>query len=111
MARRTVAGVMGPGEGATPSDCAIAERLGELTAAQGWVTLTGGRAVGVMDAALRGAKRAGGLTLGILPQDSPVGASDAADIQILTGIGEARNLVNVLTSHVIFVCGMSAGTA
>jgi uncharacterized protein (TIGR00725 family) len=107
----TIVGVMGPGEAATPTDCALAERLGERIAEKGWVTLTGGRPVGVMDAALRGAKRRNGLTIGVLPSTTPDEASPAADIRIPTGMGEARNIINVLASHVVCVCGMSAGTA
>jgi uncharacterized protein (TIGR00725 family) len=107
----TVVGVMGPGEDATEIDCQLADRLGELIAEQGWVILTGGRPAGVMQAASAGAKRRGGLTVGVLPGNAPEMASDFVDIPILTGMGEARNIVNVLTSRVIFVCGMSAGTA
>ena len=64
-----------------------------------------------MEAALRGAKRRNGLTIGILPTSTSDGASPAADIRIVTGLGEARNVINVLTSDVVCVCGMSAGTA
>jgi len=64
-----------------------------------------------MEAALRGAQRAGGLTVGVLPTNTAEGASDAADIRVVTGMGEGRNVVNVLTSQVLFVCGMSPGTA
>jgi uncharacterized protein (TIGR00725 family) len=106
-----VVGVMGPGETATVADCANAELLGQLIAQQGWVTLTGGRPVGVMEAALLGAKKSGGLTVGILPDNSAEDSSQAADIRIVTGMGEARNVVNVLTSQLVFVCGMSTGTA
>ncbi|HLH31291.1 MAG TPA: cytochrome [Terriglobia bacterium] len=108
---KTIVGVMGPGEGATRKDLAVAKRLGRLIAEKGWVTLTGGRRAGVMQAALLGAKEAGGLTIGVLPQNTAAEASPAADIRITTGLGEARNVVNVLTSSIVFVCGMSAGTA
>ena len=107
---RPVIGVVGPGDTASAADCDTAERLGAMIAGQEWVTLTGGRAVGVMDAALRGAKRAGGLTVGVLPGRSPDDASESADLRVVTGLGEGRNLVNVLTSEVLLVCGMSAGT-
>jgi uncharacterized protein (TIGR00725 family) len=106
-----IVGVMGPGETATVIDCSTAELLGQLIAQQGWVTLTGGRPVGVMEAALRGAKRSGGLTIGILPGNTVEGSSPAADIRIVTGMGEARNVVNVLSSQLVFACGMSTGTA
>jgi uncharacterized protein (TIGR00725 family) len=47
----------------------------------------------------------------VLPSDEAEIMSPSVDIPIVTGIGEARNLVNVLSSRVVFVCGMSAGTA
>lgn len=55
MARKTVVGVMGPGEGATLADLERAQTLGRLIAGEGWVLLTGGRRSGVMDAASKGA--------------------------------------------------------
>lgn len=61
---------MGAGDRATPQDLEIAYALGQKIAEQGWILLTGGRAVGVMDAASRGAKQANGLTIGILPGSS-----------------------------------------
>jgi uncharacterized protein (TIGR00725 family) len=109
--RRIVIGIMGPGETATGDDCDIAARLGEAVAERGWIVLTGGRPVGVMEAALRGAKRRNGLTIGILPGSRAEGASSAADVRIVSGLGEARNVINVLSSDVVCVCGMSAGTA
>jgi len=108
---RTIIGVMGPGEGASQEDREVARELGKLIAKKGWVLLTGGRAHGVMHAALEGAKLAGGLTLGILPAAHRDDISSAVDVPVLTGMGEARNVVNVLTSDVVLVCGMSAGTA
>jgi uncharacterized protein (TIGR00725 family) len=108
---RIVIGVMGPGEWATAEDCELAERLGERIADKGWVTLTGGRSAGVMDAVLRGARRRGGLTVGVLPGSTTADASPHADIRIVTGLGDARNAINVLSSDVVCVCGMNAGTA
>jgi uncharacterized protein (TIGR00725 family) len=111
--RRVIIGIMGPGEDALPSDLILAKELGRLVAIKGWVLLTGGRMVGVMHEAAMGAKEAGGLTVGILPfagYDAKA-VSPAIDIPILTGMGEARNVINVLTSRVIIVCGMSSGTA
>lgn len=108
---RVVVGVMGPGEAAGPEELALAEQLGCQIAEKGWVTLTGGRSVGVMEAALRGARLRNGLTIGILPDATGEHASPHAEIVIVTGLGEARNLVNVLSSHVTCVCGMGPGTA
>src|SRR6185369_11079048 len=74
---------------------------------EGWVLLTGGRDAGVMAAAIRGAKRIeGSLTIGILPSASgPVAPS--LDVAIFTGMGNARNTINVVVA-----CGSGgAGTA
>ncbi len=109
--RRTIVGVIGPGDEATPADCEAARRVGALVAAAGWVTLTGGWSTGVMDAASRGAREAGGLTVGLLPGRDPDGASPAVDVLIPTGLGEARNNLVVLASDALVCCGMSAGTA
>lgn len=102
---------MGPGENATPDDNELAFELGRAIAEQGWIVLTGGRSFGVMDAAMKGAREVDGLTIGVLPNDNAVNASDHADIKILTGLGSARNVVNVLSSHIVVVIGMAAGTA
>lgn len=103
---------MGAGE---PTGAALeaAGRLGRLAAEAGWVVLTGGRPAGVMEAACAGAKSVpGSLTVGILPSgpDGPVSA--AVDIAVFTGVGEARNAINVLSSDVVVACGVEgAGTA
>ncbi len=109
--KRTIVGVMGPGGGASQKDLENARRLGALVAQQGWVVLCGGRSAGVMDAVCRGAKEAGGLTVGVLPGEDAGGTSEAVDIAIVTGMGNARNAVNVLSSDVVVACGMGTGTA
>lgn len=108
--RKIIIGVMGTGEKATETDLQNAYELGKIIAQQGWVLLTGGRNVGVMDAASQGAKAANGLTIGILPSNSPKGISEAVDIAIFTDLGNARNNINVLSSDVVIACGISAGT-
>lgn len=109
--QRIVVGVMGPSTSASDQDRRNAAELGALIALEGWVVLTGGRAEGVMDAALQGAIGVGGLTVGVLPSSDASDMSSAVEIPIVTGMGEARNLINVLSSRVVFVCGMSPGTA
>jgi uncharacterized protein (TIGR00725 family) len=109
--RQRIVGVMGPGSNATNNDLQAAYELGQRIAQQNWILLTGGRDTGVMDAASRGAKQASGITIGILPGSTYEGISAAVDIPILTGIGSARNNINVLSSEVVFACGMGAGTA
>ncbi len=108
---KPVIGVMGSGEGATEQDIELAYELGRQIALADWILLTGGRDRGVMDAASRGAKSAGGLTVGILPGSDRSHLSSAIDIPILTGMGNARNVINVLSSNVVIACGMGAGTA
>lgn len=87
-------------------DVATAFVLGQRIAEQGWVLLSGGRDVGVMDAVSKGAKAAGGLTIGILPTADLDSVSDAVDIPIPTGMGSARNNINVLSSDVVIACGL-----
>ena len=109
--RKIIIGVMGPGSGASETDQNNAYKLGTLIAQEGWILLTGGRNVGVMDAANRGAKSANGLTIGILPDACTRGISNAVDIAIFTDMGSARNNINVLSSDVVIACGMGVGTA
>jgi uncharacterized protein (TIGR00725 family) len=109
--RRAVIGIVGAGE-ATAASLEAARELGRLSAANGWVVLTGGRAAGVMAAACAGAKEVpGSLTLGVLPSASG-GVGPDVDLAVFTGMGEARNVVNVLTSEVVVACGVEGpGTA
>jgi uncharacterized protein (TIGR00725 family) len=109
--RKKVIGVMGAGAGATPENIADAYELGKAIAANDWILLTGGRAVGVMEASSRGAKEAGGLTLGILPNKDAEGVSEFVDIAIYTDMGNARNNINVLSCDVAIAVGMGMGTA
>jgi uncharacterized protein (TIGR00725 family) len=107
---RTIIGVMGSGK---PLDAAAEEAaywMGRLVADQGWVLLNGGRACGVMDASARGARDAGGLVVGILPDTDTSDTSEHVDIAVLTGLREARNSVNVLSSTVVVALPGGAGT-
>ncbi len=107
---KPIIGVMGPGDGASQKDIDNAYELGKLIAEQNWILLTGGRNLGVMEAASKGAKHSGGLTVGILPSKNKDGMSEFVDIPICTGLGSARNNINILTSDVIIACGTGAGT-
>jgi len=101
---------MGGGEIINSGDYEIAYHLGSLIAKEGWILLNGGRASGIMEASARGAKENGGLTIGILPGTDPDWASEYIDIPILTGIGLARNYVNVLSSTVVVALPGRTGT-
>ena len=101
---------MGGGEIDDLIDYEIARKLGYLIAKEGWILLNGGRASGMMEASARGAKEGDGLTIGILPGDSSSWASEYIDIPILTGIGFARNYINVQTSEVVVALPGKTGT-
>lgn len=108
--RKPIIGVMGPGDGATRKQINHANKLGQLIAEQNWILLTGGRNVGVMNSASKGAKESGGLVIGILPSKHKAGMSEFVDIPICTGMGSARNNINILSSDVLIACGSGAGT-
>src|SRR4029434_9064694 len=97
--RRILIGVLGPGEGAGQREIDDATLIGELIAKAGWAVLTGGRVAGVMGAATKGARAAGGLTIGILPTEDTLAASPAVDLVLPTGLGEARNGVIAVSAH------------
>ncbi len=107
---KTIVGVMGPGTGATKDDINNAYLLGKFIAKQNWVLLTGGRNKGVMDSASKGAKDNNGLTIGILPGDNYLSVSEYVDIPVVTGMGNARNNINILSSMVLVACGIGPGT-
>ncbi len=109
MGRRTVIGVMG-GAACDPETAALARELGVLIGRSGWVLLNGGRPTGVMAAVTAGAREGGGLTVGVLFDDDREGAADGLDIVIPTGMGAARNVINVLASDVVIACAGSGGT-
>ena len=88
---------------------ANAEAVGRLLAEQGCVVVTGGRAE-VMAAAARGAKSAGGTTIGILPGESLSDRSEWIDHAVATGIGHARNLAVVASGQAVIAVGGSWGT-
>jgi uncharacterized protein (TIGR00725 family) len=107
--RRKIVGVMG-GASASTEVSRMAEELGRRIAEAGLVLLTGGRPAGVMDAASRGAKSAGGLVVGVLPGPDPDDACPHVDIAIATNLADGRNLVNILSSDVVVACPGGAGT-
>jgi uncharacterized protein (TIGR00725 family) len=102
--------VLGPSAASTEEE-ATSERVGTLAAEAGWVVLTGG-GPGVMEAASRGAIRAGGLTVAILPNEAPGGSypNPWVRVPIYTGSGSARNSFNVLTATMCVAIGGGPGT-
>ena len=101
-------GVMGP------SLCSshvygLAREVGFLIGREGAILICGGGS-GVMEAAARGAKEAGGITIGILPGGNAAEANAYIDIPIVTDLGNARNVINVLTSQAIIAVHGAYGT-
>jgi uncharacterized protein (TIGR00725 family) len=104
MRRRQVA-VIGSGEEGE----ARAEEVGRLLAERGCTVVTGGLGE-VMAAAARGAKAAGGTTIGILPGERLADANEWIDHAVATGIGHARNLAVVASGDAVIAVGGSWGT-
>jgi uncharacterized protein (TIGR00725 family) len=101
-------GVMGPAL-CLPNVCELAREVGYLIGKKGAILVCGGKG-GVMEASAKGAKEAGGITIGILPGASASEANPYIDIPIVTDLGNARNAINVLTSQAIIAIHGSYGT-
>jgi uncharacterized protein (TIGR00725 family) len=63
-----------------------------------------------MEAACRGARAVGGLTVGILPGDDPTAANAYVNVAIATGLGEARNTIVASTARAVVAIGGKYGT-
>lgn len=86
-----------------------AEAIGAAIAGLGATLITGGRG-GVMAAASRGARRAGGCVVGIVPSTSFADGNRWCSVVIPTGLGHARNAVTALAGDVVVAVGGGAGT-
>ena len=86
-----------------------AEEVGRLLAERGATVVTGGLGE-VMAAAARGAKQAGGTTIGILPGESRAQANEWIDHAVVTGMGHARNLAVVASGDAVIAVGGRYGT-
>ncbi len=87
----------------------LAEAVGKEIGKRGVVLICGGLG-GVMEFAAKGAKEAGGLTIGILPGTSKEEANCYIDIPIVTGLGHARNVVIAHTSDSLIAIAGEHGT-
>lgn len=87
----------------------IVENLGYRLAKEGYRVACGGLG-GTMEAIAKGAKRANGLTLGIIPSIYKRDANEYIDIIIPTGMGEARNVILVSTADIIISVSGGSGT-
>jgi hypothetical protein len=87
----------------------LAYRVGREIARLGAVLLCGGLG-GVMEAAARGAREAGGLTVGVLPGASAEDANPYIDLEIVTDMGHARNVILVRSSDAVIAVSGGYGT-
>jgi uncharacterized protein (TIGR00725 family) len=105
---RPIVAVVGGGV-CSSQEAALAEAVGRGLAEAGATLICGGLG-GVMAAACRGARAAGGLTIGVLPGYNAADANPHVDIPIVTGMGEARNVVIVRTASAVIAVGGEFGT-
>ena len=87
----------------------FAEEVGRLLAERGCTVVTGGGGE-VMAAAARGAKQAGGTTIGILPGERHEAAAEWVDHVVVSGVGHARNLAVAASGQAVIAVGGSWGT-
>ena len=105
-----IIGIMGSAL-CTDTEGKLAERVGELIAQRSGIVLCGGGS-GIMKAVCRGAKRYGGITIGIMPGSSKFESppNEFVDIPIFTGMSDGRNSINAKTSEVVIAVAGSYGT-
>jgi uncharacterized protein (TIGR00725 family) len=94
---------------ATEEQYGLGMAIGQLLAELDVIAVTGGRA-GLMEAVARGCAEAGGTSVGILPSENFEDGNGYNTIVIPTGIGYARNSMNVLAADVVIAVGGAAGT-
>ncbi|MGH2729145.1 MAG: TIGR00725 family protein [Actinomycetota bacterium] len=104
----TYVAVVGAGE-PDAHTAALAEDVGRALGERGAVLVCGGLG-GVMEAACKGAKAAGGTTVGILPGNSRAGANAYLDVAIPTGMGEMRNALIVRAADAVIAVAGEFGT-
>ena len=109
MTGTSYVGVVGPGDGATSDDLAVAREVGRLLAEAGAVVVCGGLG-GVMAAACEGAVSAGGLTVGLLPGTDRAAANPHVTVALPTGLGELRNGLLVRCCDAVIGVSGSWGT-
>jgi len=108
MGKKKFIAVIGSGQ-ATIEEISLAKSVGQEIARRGAVLVCGGLG-GVMEAACQGAVKAGGTTIGILPGDNRQTANPYVQIPIVTGIGQARNVIVVKSAQAVIAVGGSYGT-
>lgn len=98
------------GAGSCDQDLAeLARETGRLLARAGAALICGGLG-GTMAAAAKGAKEAGGLTVGLLPGNSPDDANQFIDLPLATGLGHGRNALIARAAEAIIALPGGPGT-
>ena len=97
------------GDSPPPEALPQAEAVGRELAQRGHTLICGGRG-GVMEAACRGAREAGGHTIGVLPGPDRRDANSYVEFPIVTNLGAARNAVVVLSADAVIAVDGSYGT-
>ena len=95
--------------GCSPKHEKLAYEVGTEIAKSGSVLVSGGLE-GVMKASCKGAKAAGGLTVGIIPQSDASFANEYCDVVIPTGMGHTRDFLTALSADGVIVIGGGSGT-
>ncbi|MBI3584356.1 MAG: TIGR00725 family protein [Nitrospinae bacterium] len=108
MTKKKIIGVIGAGS-CDDRIYRIAEEMGSRIAESGALLICGGLG-GVMEAAAKGVKEAGGLTIGILPGFNKDDANPYIDIPIVTGLSHARNVLVVRSSDIVIAIAGGYGT-
>ena len=103
-----IIGVIG-GSRCSEETYAFAQKLGEGIAKAGGILVCGGK-TGVMEAVCKGARSAGGRTIGILPSDDVNEANEYVDTPVATGMGVVRNAIIVRTADVLIALDGAEGT-
>src|SRR5437870_13710205 len=114
MARPYLIAVIGksdkdPGDRPSPEALRAAEIVGANVAGAGAILITGGLS-GVMEAASRGAKRANGLVIGMLPGFNKEDANPYVDVVLTTGMGWMRNTLVVRAADAVIMISGGIGT-
>jgi uncharacterized protein (TIGR00725 family) len=114
MARPYLIAVIGkstkdPGDPPSPEALRAAELVGANIAGAGAILITGGLS-GVMEAASRGAKRANGLVIGMLPGFKKDDANRYVDVALTTGMGRMRNTLVVRAADAVIMISGGIGT-
>ena len=101
--------VIGSSKPTTDEHVQLAEAVGRELAKRGATVACGGL-TGIMEAVCRGAKSAGGVTIGILPGRAATDANNYVDIPIVTNMGYSRNVIVVYTGSAVIAVGGAYGT-